>query len=311
MDHLQRIFCYNMSGDLIYIINQRGQGPQEYVNATDFGVDRFSDKLFVYDDHTRRILVFNKQTGIYISDFSTRHMLPTNFGITDGVFFFNNDDDRRVVDKRKQKYNLFYSETGEQIDNCFLPHDAIAEYHFGGGDGGHPFFYNEGQLLYNKIFDSRIYCLKKNQIIPLFDIILPNQLPIRKIEEKMEHIDVVRSNYSYALSNIFISEGIVHFIFSKDGFIQSCYYDLDSDRVLFCGPRVLAETRKHLPFYSLVQGVYNECFFALISPVEIERRKEIHPGFFTQDLKNITLDDNPVIAFYKINKNERNKIRDV
>ena len=299
MDHIQRIFCYDMSGNLIYKIDQRGQGPHEYVNANDFGIDRISEKLFIYDDQVRKMLVFNKQTGNYISDFSIRYMRPFNFGITEGIFFFNNDDDRRVVDKKDQKYNLFYSETGKHIDTYFLPHDAIAEYHFEGG-GGHPFFYNEEQLLYNKILDSRIYSLKKNQIVPLYDIILPNQLPMKKIEEKMKHIDVVRSSYSYALSSIFISGEIMHFIFSKDGFIQTCYYNLNSDQVLFCGPRVLAESRKNLPFYSLIQGVYNGYFFALISPIEIERRKEIHPDFFSEDLKNVTFDDNHVVAFYKI-----------
>jgi hypothetical protein len=30
--------------------------------------------------------------------------------------------------------------------------------------------------------------------------------------------------------------------------------------------------------------------------------KETHPDFFSEDLKNITSDDNHVIAFYKIEK---------
>jgi hypothetical protein len=56
-------------------------------------------------------------------------------------------------------------------------------------------------------------------MIPLYDIILPNPLPMKKIEEKMEHVDVVRSNYSYALSNIFISGEIIHFVFSLEKII--------------------------------------------------------------------------------------------
>ena len=300
MDNLQRIFCYKLSGDLVFTINRRGQGPQEYVNATDFGIDRNSNKLFIYDDHARKILVLNKKNGDYISDFSTHYMLPSNFGVTEETFFFNNDDNRRVIDKKTQKHNLFYSETGTQIDNYFLPHDAIAEYHFK-GEEGHPFFYNEDQLLYNKIFDSRIYSLKKNKMIPLYDIILPNQLPIKKIEEKMEHMDLVSSDYSYALGNIFVNNEIIHFTFSKDGFIQSCYYDLNSDKILFCGPRVLAEPRKNLPFYSLIQGVYNDCFFALVSASEIEQIKENHIVFSQQEeLKKIAPEDNPIIVFYKI-----------
>lgn len=298
LDNTSRIFCYDMSGNLVYKIDQRGQGPQEYVNAADFGIDRLSDKLYVYDDQRREILIFNKKTGSYISNFSTQYMYPENFAIADGTFFFSNDADYRVMDKGKQSYFLLYSETGKQVDNSFLPHDAVAQYHFGSGDG-HPFFYNEDKLLYNKMFDSRVYCLEKNQITPMYDIILPNQLPMKKIEDKMEHLDLIRSDYSYAVSNIFMSGDILHFIFSKDGFVQNCYYDVEAEQILFCGPRALAEPRKLLPFYSLIQGVYDGYFFALISPAEVERCKETHPEFFDEDLKNISADDNPVIAFYK------------
>lgn len=298
MDNTSRIFCYDMSGNLVYKIDRRGGGPREYVGVADFGVDMLSDKLYVYDDQTRKMLIFNKQTGSYISDFSTQYMYPKNFAIADGTFFFSNDADYRVIDKENQNYFLLYSEVGKQIDNCFLPHDAVARYHFGSGDG-HPFFYNEGKLLYNKMFDSRIYCLEKNQVTPLYDIVLPNQLPMKKIEDKMNHLDVVRSDYSYGVSNIFISGEIIHFIFSKDGFIQSCYYDIDAEQILFCGPRALIEPRELLPFYSLMQGVYNGHFFALISPTEMARRKETHPEFFGEDLKDIGADDNHVIAFYK------------
>jgi hypothetical protein len=299
MDDQQKIFCYNMNGNLVFKIDRRGQGPQDYVHMMDFGIDEVAGKLFVYDDFARKIAVFSSFTGSYISNFSTQYMLPTDIGIVDGIFFFNKDHDFRVIDKNKQRYYLFYSETGKHIDRCFLPHDVVAEYRFSGGDS-HPFFYNENQLLYNKMFDSRVYCLTKNQIIPLYDIVLPDQLPIKKIEEKMAHIEVVRSNYSYGLNNIFISGKIIHFIFSKGGYTQSCFYDLDLDKILFCGPRVLAESKKNLPFYSLIQGVLNGKFFALVSPDEINRRKETHPEYFSKDLTNITFDDNHIIAFYKI-----------
>jgi Zn/Cd-binding protein ZinT len=298
MDNQDKIFCYNMKGNLIFKIDQQGPGPQEYIHINDFGIDEPSERLFVYDDYSRRMLVFNMKTGIYLSEFSTKYMLPYKFGIVDGTFFFNNADDRRIVDPNKQKCYLLYSENGEETDNYFLPHDAIATYHF----ALHPFYYNEDKLLYNKAFEGRVYLLEKGKVTPLYDIELPNQLPMKQIEAKLEHWDLVRSSYSYDLADIYMSGQIIHFTFSKDGQGNTCYYDLASDKILFCGPKLLDEAKKNLPFYSIIKGVYKGNFYSLVTAFEIEWWKETKSELFPEDLKTISPDDNYVIAFYKVIK---------
>jgi hypothetical protein len=298
-DATKKIFCFDMSGSLVYVINQQGQGPQEYINIADFGVGRNSEKLYIYDDYSRRMLIFNKDTGKYLSEFSTKFMLPLNFGIIDDAFYFNNDDDRRVVDKETQQFFLLYSKTGKEIDCCFFPHDASAEYHFG-SDNGHPFFYNNEKLLYNKWLDCRVYFLEKDCIVPLYDIILPNQLPKKKIEEKMEHWNVVLSDYAYGVDNIFVCDSILHFTFSKDRLLVSCFYDLETDKLLFCGAKGLAQAREKLPFDWLIKGVCRDKFFALVPPDRIIELRKSRPELFPEDLKTIQQEDNCIIAFYKI-----------
>lgn len=135
------------------------------------------------------------------------------------------------------------------------------------------------------MFDSRVYRLEKNQVTPLYDIVLPNQLPMKKIEDKMGHLDLIRSDYSYAISNIFIIGEIIHFIFSKDGFIHSCYYDMEAEQILFCGPRILAEPRKLLPFFRL----YRACIMAIFLRLFLRQRwpivKKLIPNFSMKILK--------------------------
>ena len=296
MDDHDKIFCYDMKGNFIFKIDQRGQGPQEYVHINDFGIDRASEKLFVYDDYSRRMLAFNMKTGIYLSEFSTKQMLPDKFGVVDGTFFFNNDDDRRIVDPDKQKFYLLYSENGKETNNYFLPHDAIATFHF----ALNPFYYNDGKLLYNKAFEGKVYLLEKDMVTSLYDVELPNQLPMKRIEEKIEHWDLVRSSYSYYLADIYMSKHIIHFTFNKDGRLNTCYYDLASDKILFCGPKLLDAAKKNLPFYSIIKGVYKGNFYSLIPAFDIEWWKETNPELFPEDLKTISPDDNYVIAFYKV-----------
>jgi hypothetical protein len=297
MDDQDKIFCYDMKGNLIFKIDQRGQGPHEYIHINDFGIDSATEKLFVYDDYSRRMLVFNMKTGIYLSEFSTKYMLPDKFGIVEGTFFFNNDDDRRIVNHNKQKFYLLYSERGKETDNYFLPHDAIAAYHF----ALCPFYYNDSNLLYNKAFEGKVYLLEKNKVTPLYDVELPNPLPMKRIEEKMEHWDLARSSYSYYLADIYMSGHIIHFTFNKDGHGNTCYYDLASDKILFCGPKLLDVAKKNLLFYSIIKGVYKENFYSLVPAFEMEWWKETNSELFPEDLKTISPDDNYVIAFYKVN----------
>ena len=155
------IFCYGMDGNMIYKIDRRGQGSTDYLHIEDFGIDPVSGRLFIYDDYLRKILVLDKLTGSFISSFQVLYAAPSKFGVIDGSFFYNIDDDRRAVEKKHKGYYLLYSETGKQIDNSFLRHDAAAEYYWSGGLTGHPFFYNNGKLLYKRSFDKRIYHLKK------------------------------------------------------------------------------------------------------------------------------------------------------
>ncbi|GHT15095.1 hypothetical protein FACS189426_22360 [Bacteroidia bacterium] len=299
LDHTSRFFCYDMTGHLKYIIDKRGQGPQEYLSIEDFGVDQLSNKLFIYDDLLRKLFIFDKNTGDYISEISTKYMLPEKMGIIDGTFFFSCSDNRRVTTKKEQRFHLFYSESGEKIDDYYLPHDAFAEFHFGLLKG-YPFYYNENKLFFNIPFDSRVYLLNREQIDPLYDIYLPNQLPKKQIEDKINHIDLVRSDYAYGLSNIFETGQKLCFTFTKDGFYNTCFYDLTSDKVLFCGPRALGTARKNVLFFSLINGVYDGKFYALVPPGEIIEKRETHPEFFSEDLMNISFGDNCVIAFYKV-----------
>jgi len=295
------IFCYGMDGNMIYKIDRHGQGPTDYVHIEDFGIDPVSGRLFIYDDFKRKILVLDKLTGNHISDFPVLYAAPHKFGVINGSFFFNMDNDIRMVDKKKHKgYNLLFSETGKQIDKSFLRQDAAASYNCCGGFRGHPFFYNNSKLLYNRSFNYRIYHLKKTDLRLLYEVHLPNQLPMKMINKKMDIRELFRSDYSHSLDEIYATKQVLHFVFFKNGFIHTCFYDLDSEKILFCGIDVFANSRKNLPFYYLISGVYNDKFYALIPSFEIESRRESNPAVFPEDLQNVKSEDNYIIAFYKI-----------
>ena len=175
-----------------------------------------------------------------------------------------------------------------------MPHVSVADFNF----DLNSFFYNDGNLLFVRPFDNTVYVLGKEQITPVFKILLPNPLPMTKIEEKMNHFEIPTSGYAYEVGDVYTTDETLHFTFSKDGYVVSVFFDLTTETLLYSGIRVLGDSREKIPFYSLIDGVYKKKFFALVSASSIVERRTNHPELFPKDLLKIKEDDNDILAFF-------------
>jgi len=299
LDNEPKIICFNMKGKVVFKIDNRGAGPTEYQNLRDFAIDGNSKRIIAFDNEKRKLSFYDLKTGKYLSSIPTLYMAPTEMGFIDGEFFFKNIDIRFDVQKEHQFY-LLHSESGKQIDTMYLPHDAVADFNF----DMKSFFYNEGNLLFVRPFDNIVYALQKAEITPVYEINLPNSLPMKLIEAKMRHIEIPNSGYAYGIDDVHVVGKILHFTYSKDGFIVSTFFDLSTNTFLYNGIRVLANARKNLPIYSLINGVYDGKFFALVSAPSIVEKRTSHPEFFSGELSKITEEDSDVLAFFTIKDSE-------
>lgn len=295
LDDDPKIVCYNMKGKVLFHISNRGMGPGEYQNIKDFGMDWVSERLVAFDNAKRKLYFYNSKTGEFLGESSTSFMAPTEMGIIEDGFFFKNMDVRFDVQKAHQYY-LLYSEDGTKIDDTFLEHDAVADFNFDMDS----FFYNEGSLLFSRPFDNKVYSLTKDSISPIFEIHLPNMLPLKMIKDKIDHFEIPSSGYSYGIGDVYIAEDILHFTFSKDGYLITNFFDLKDNSMLYSGVRVLGDSRKSLPVYSPIGGVYKDKFFSLVSAYSIVDRVKDNPQFFSKELASIKDDDNHVLVFYTI-----------
>ncbi len=299
LDSEPKIICFDKKGRVMFKIDNRGGGPTEYQNLRDFAIDENSKRIIAFDDEKRKLSFYALKTGKYLSSMPTLYMAPTEMGFIDGEFFFKNIDVRFEVQKDHQFY-LLHSESGKQIDAMYLPHDAVADFNF----DMESFFYNESHLFFVRPFDNIVYSVQKKGIHPVFEINLPNPLPLKKVEEKMRPVEIPNSGYAYGVGDVYVAGKILHFTFSKDGFIVTTFFDLSTGTFLYNGIRVLADAREKLPIYSLINGVYEGKFFALVSAPSIVEKRAAHPGFFTGELSKITEEDNDVLAFFTMKQTE-------
>lgn len=300
LDDEPKIICFDMHGKILFTINNKGQGPTEYRSIADFGINQVSGQLVVFDNYKMKLFFYNLKNGQFQSDLSLlNYIAPTEMGISGDAFFYKNIDHNRFAVQQQQMFYLLYSQNGRDVDKMFLPHDAVAEYGF----DLRSFFYNENRLLFVKPFDNVVYQLLPGELHPLYEIHLPNPLPMKKIEEKMRHWDVANSAFAYGLNNIYQAGNVLYFTFAKDGWTTQAFVDVSSGRLLYCGRALQSAPREELLFISLIKGVYKGKFFSLISPETIIFRSRQCPELFPEGLRTMGNEDNGVIAFYTFDLN--------
>lgn len=301
LDDTPKIVCYNMKGEIEYQINNKGGGPKEFFRLLDFTINKASNQLIAYDSGKRQLNIYNLKDGQFLSSLSTSTFAPMGMASVDGVFFFDNPDHFNYPDNKELHYSLLYSTIGNKIDNRFFEHDEISNYSMNYGEG-HPFFYNNGSLLYNKRFDTMVYRLVPNKIIPYLNIELPNPLPDELLKDRIQPIELIKIDYSFGITNLYQCDDILYFWFSKSGFYQTVFYDLKKNKIIYAGNKVSNNPVKELPVFYPVVGVYQDCFFSLVSPMTILEKLSIDASVFPKQLQEISEDSNPVLMFYKVKK---------
>lgn len=298
LDHLPQLVCYDMQGKLVYHIDSRGSGPQEFLNIIDFCIDPEAGKLIAYDEQKGKLIDYDLATGAFQKE-TDLPVSPMGIAFAHGSYLYDHADHRNCPDKKELHYSLLYSRNGRRIDRRFFPHDAVAEYDYNIGHG-HPFFYNNDRLLYNNRFDKTVYSVEPDGPQALYEINLPNPVPLSIIEQKTDPLRLMESDYSSNLTDIFQCGPVLYFWFIRNRYYHPVFYDLRESRLIYCGKRIDNEPTKELPVYYRIQGVYRNCFFSLIEPEAILYKQEKNPDAFPAEWKSVSEMDNPILVFYKV-----------
>lgn len=97
------IHCFDMEGHHIFSINQRGRAKNEYVEIRNVNI--VSDRLYLYDNHLAKELIFNANTGAYIDCIPLPREVAAAYGLNDKIIIDRKDlpleesmgDDRFVL----------------------------------------------------------------------------------------------------------------------------------------------------------------------------------------------------------------------
>lgn len=301
-DRLSRIICYDMQGNVIYIIDAKGAGPGEYMNVNAFVVNEQNRELVIFDNFRQSLLYYNADNGAYIKMQKLEKPDPTAMASLRGVYYYDNRYHNNYANDTTLYYSLLISKDGTRMGQRYFPHnEAESSYHF---TPGQPFSYNDSVLYYCKAFDSVVYELSPEGLEALYEIELPNPLPFSKIEDKADEWNLMKSEYSIGLEKICRCNDLLYFQFSKDGFLQLGLYDLAQKKQIYCGKRLTDKVGKSVPVFRLIDGVYKGKFWGIITPETVDYALSEEPNKDYPDIiRNYNPDtDNPIIAFYNVAK---------
>ena len=301
LDRTPKLVCFDMNGKVVFTIDNQGPGPEEYGAITDFAIDESLNLLWVYDSTKRRLVAYDLFTGEYKRALSATYMAPEKMAIQDGMFFFHMPNNFNYPYNPDMHYSLFMSLNGSKIDERFFPHDETARFHFTYGEE-HPFYYNEKALYYIQDYGDTIYTLTDRGAIALYKVDLPDPLPFDVLMQVTPSLELMESHYSWLLSNAYELDGLLNLWFAKGGSYYTVFYDLQQNRLIYAGKQIDNIPTKDLLFFYPIRGVYEGNFYSVVPSFVIQYKIAEDSSVFPEDLRNMSADDNSVVAFYKVRR---------
>lgn len=299
-DEMHRIVCYNMQGEVLFLIDSRGSGPHEYAGINAFAIDVNRKELVIYDNLKLSLMYYSSENGKYAKTVRLEKPNFTEMVFVDGVCFYNNRYHHNYPSDHSLHYSLLTSTDGVNMEQRYFPHtDAEEESIF---SPSHQTFYdNDSECYYCRNFDNVIYRLSKDGLEARYKIELPNMLPQSEIERKTDVRALIKSNYSFGISNVYTCKHLLYYRFYKDGYIWAAFYDLKADKQICCAKSLRSKLFVRIPFFDVINGVYENRFWGLLTPEFISyvmsKNSDSYPNIFHEyDPQS----DNPILAFYKV-----------
>lgn len=237
-DKSNKLYVFNMDGSFHMNISEEGRGHGEYIELSDFSIDRNKNVIYLLDEAMDVILKYDLNTGKFISSIKTERNGYRSYSmlvINDKIYLNKTSTDEKDMYELKE----VDPENGEQT-NTYL---ESTEYNFGWNIPLRlPFsnFYSKNTEYpkYVGMFSNTIVGITSSGIIPKYTIVskdFVNKHDVDAIKEKFNkdyfHIDmnnVYESNKIYQISRIVDIPGMLIFKYMKGPNCKFLLYDINS-----------------------------------------------------------------------------------
>lgn len=295
------IFIFNRDGSFLRKISRLGRGPGEYVDIRNFDVSKDDNSIWVYDNQSQKIIVYDED----LADFQTVNLKYhfEEFAIKgqEAIYVRNLYSDGEIherlaeLDIQKMEYKSLYNKDDYEDDFDLQRF------------GGYMFHNSAGKLLLNPRFKNNIVQIHNGELENVYEIIgdFPDQSIIEKYRK--DPMEVLSSKqYILSINNIYETAGTMIFRIVKD--MSSLGAVIVSKN---SGEYFTVEFNNEDKYFGGFTGIYGTAenkYVSYVSPASYRNeyweqyQKIIEESPLSEENKSVLLDaepaDNPIIVLF-------------
>jgi len=301
----KRIFIFNTSGNYLGSIGSYGKGPGEFINLTDFFINKTQNQLFVLDNDQRKVIVYDLQTAKFLYDFK----------ITFSAHDFAMIDENKLVfyskvpqNKSGKSFSIAIMNLDDKSYNWFLAQDELDT-----SLSGINSIFQSLNTYYAPYLKDIVYRITSNSIEPaiLFNF-GKNKLPEERLKDFRKNPRIIldllkeRKDWTYGIENVLetdkfltfnleVSRNTVIVIYSKE--TGSFFYGNQYEDLLGVFPQFINIAASENEFY----GFINSYFFVRGKDKILQQNNWILKEEYLKAINSIQEESNPVIISIEYN----------
>lgn len=308
-NNFSSVYIFDSVGKFISKINDKGDGPNEYIKISSFEVDKINKNIIISDSFSRRIFIYD-QDGNQIKtiqlDFQPIVILPHLNG------FINIYSGPRGIynTPEKENYNVhFLNIKGEFISSAI---EVTTPERIDMGSAFKTDCLDNGDILFQPVLSDIIYRIERNNIIPLYGFLNLSQFKFLTQKEKLDFQYVFakensaeekeEQGYLLTWGEVQDLEDYVFFSFGGWNKKYYLYYVKSLNKTLFIDPEKMRGNKDFIDIYlSYPKAINGNKFY--VSPnfglIDIVKSK-LPDGIIKNFFEKTDFDSNPILISYSI-----------
>lgn len=301
------LLVFDIEGNYIKKIGNRGNGPGEYNSIHDFVINKESKKITILDSDKISLLKYNLD-GDFLKKIKFSNFFPKKIELINNANYI-----LYTSYSSNEFFDLVYTDLNGKITGYGFKYpkniDPIS-FAFTGGVRN-----SNKSILYSASTSSQIYQIDENfnSKIKYKVEFESNSWPeSKKFELHKFDREVRRMNLSFLQNNFYENNEILHFKFTDKKFIKNGYYDLKSKKVY----NTDSFNRDGIPlFFNNISGFKNGYLIGSFNPQYFNGISERYPDFksnlikldsvlFNELDKKSDTESNPILIIYNFSFNE-------
>ncbi|KAF0235563.1 MAG: hypothetical protein FD181_3427 [Prolixibacteraceae bacterium] len=308
-----RLIAFSPKGKYLFKIDEKGKGPMEYLNLTDFTIDENGKFILIYDSYGHKLLKFSILQRKFVEE-QTMGFHPIAFAWKDNSLFFYNPYTINYPRENQYHFSLIVlSEVLKNEKRYFKISKELGSFMSNPNRKG--FFYGDGLFFLNR-FDNVVYSLTKDSIYPHCQINFENNEDFDSaLDDAISKGTRDTDWYKRCASEIqhyCESENVITFNYLRDSKLYSVIFSKQTNEIVYhsfshaiISPSMFSENIPVFIFPSYVNKNYfiSELPFELLNLLLKNKKfiesfdEKITDKELIEKFKNYDENSNPVLIF--------------